>query len=129
MKKSLYSLVAILVLCTASFLVAEDKIDPKTEFKYEQEVCVTALVNAWLSEKPDKELTSLFGNMVRANSRYRMVSGGVDNSLAGNMVRATETGKTVKEKLSLAICEYFRSKGINLETRANFNRGSFKVRN
>ena len=127
MKKLFFAMMALVALFMVSIVKADEKIDIKAEYEYEQKVCMEALVNAWLAQKSDKEMVVLLGNLVRANSRYRMTAD-IDNSVAGSMLRATEAGKTAKEKLSLAICEYYRSKGIILDTRNNFNRGSFMVR-
>ena len=130
MKRAFYTMMAIFALFWAGATAkAADKVDAKAEFKHEQEICIENFINAWLEEKSEKELTVLCANLARANSRYRMACGGLDTSLAGMMIRAMENGKTVKDQLNLAVCEYFRSQGINLDTRAHFNRGSFKVRN
>ena len=84
-------------------------------------------MKGWLAEKSEKELTMLFSNMVRANIRYRMAIDMVDISLVGTMLRAVMEGKRDNEGISLAICEYYRAKGINLDVRARFTNGSFKV--
>jgi len=127
MKKVFYALMAIVALVFAGNTVKADDIDVKTEFKREQEVCTENFVKAWLEQKNDKEMKTLFAYMVEANVNYTLACGGIDNSLTGTMIRAMENGKTEKEKFNLAACEYFRSKGIKLDTRSNFNRGSFKV--
>ena len=87
-----------------------------------------SFVEAWLDGKTEV-LPSLFANVLRANSQFRRASVGVDNSKIGEMIMASTKGKTVTEQFNILACEYFRAKGINLETRSNFNRGSFKVRN
>ena len=129
MKKALYTIMAIVALFvgTATVRADEEKVDIKAEFEAEQMACLDSLVKAWMAEKPEKELTTLLANLVRANSRYRMAAG-VDNSIVASVLRAMDPGKTLKEKVSLAISEYYRLKGINLDTRDNFNRGSFKVK-
>ena len=130
MKNAFYTMMAIIALLFAGTTVkAADKVDAKAEFKQEQDVCIDNFINAWLEEKSEKELAVLCANLARANSRYRMTCGGLDNSLAGMMIRAMENGKTVKDQLNLAACEYFHAKGINLGVRDIFTRGSFKVRN
>ena len=107
-------------------MTKDEKVDIKEVLKREQEACMEAFVNGWLAEKSEKELTTLLVNMLCANSRYRMVIG-LDTSLVGAMARAAMEGRTVKEKISLAICEYYRAKGIDLNVRARFTNGSFKV--
>ncbi|MBQ7176000.1 MAG: hypothetical protein IJS08_01185 [Victivallales bacterium] len=128
MKKTLNTMLAIFAIVFAGIYVEADEIDEaKADFKRQQEVCTTTFVKAWIDQRGVAELTTLFGNMARANARYSMACGGLDTSLTGSMIRACAPGKTEMEKFSLAICEYYRSKGLVLDTRPCFTRGSFKV--
>ncbi len=129
MKNAFFTLIAILAMVFAVNTAKADTDEIKAEFNRQQEICTENFVKGWLDQKSDKEMINLFALMVRANTRYSMACGGLDTSLTGSMIRAMDAGKTEREKFCLAICEYYRAKGINLDTRSNFNRGSFWVRN
>ena len=127
MKKIVYMVMVAVVLVTATAGLAEDK-DIKEVFKQEQEHCVDVLVRAWLKEKPEADFESLVKYLIRANKRYRiMLMGSEDDSLAGRMVQAMESGKTLKEKVNLAILVYYREKGLKLDSRVHFRRGHFNI--
>lgn len=129
MKKILGIIViAVSALFSSTAFAADEAVDLKEEFRYDQEQALTVFVDAWIKGESDADLTKKYLNLIRANTRYRLSLQGPDKSFVGKVVVASEKGTDQKQKMNESALAYYADKGIVINTRSCFSKTPYDVK-